>query len=74
MGDIEQELQELKNKIDEIYRQYNFFKNYKIICAILDKYNLTYIKLTKKEIANNSSTYIVEDHENEIHVYKESEV
>ena len=72
MKELEQELQEIKNKINEIERRYSFVKDYNLICAILDKYNLSDIKLSRKEVEKNNSVYISEHNEDEIHIYRES--
>lgn len=70
--DMQEELKEIKNRINEFERKYSFLDDYKMICAILDKYNLTDIILTPEELNNNKSIYIRENKENEIHIYKEN--
>ncbi|MBQ9607821.1 MAG: hypothetical protein IJV15_00080 [Lachnospiraceae bacterium] len=72
MKELEQELQEIKNKINEIERRYSFVKDYKLICTLLDKCNLSDIKLSREEIEKNNSIYIVENNDDEIHVYREN--
>ena len=72
MNELEKELQELRNKIDEIERRYCFQRDYKLICTLLDNCNLIDINLKRSEIEKNNSIYIVEQNENEVHVYRES--
>ena len=69
--ELEKELQELKDKIDDIERRYSFVKDYKLITTLLDKSNIVDITLTREEIENNNSIYIVENNYNEVHIYKE---
>ncbi len=72
MKELEQELQEIKNKINEIEKKYSFVKDYKLICTLLDKCNLNDIKLNREEVKKNNSIYIVESNGDEIHIYKEN--
>lgn len=69
--ELEKELQELKDKINDIERRYSFVKDYKLITTLLDKSNIVDITLTREEIENNNSIYIVENNYNEVHIYKE---
>lgn len=59
MYDIEKELQELRNKIDEIEKKYAFVTNYQLITAILNKLNIDELEITGEEL-NNNIMYIVE--------------
>ncbi len=69
---LEQELKEIKNKLNEIERRYSFQNDYKLICTLLDKCNLTDIKLKRSEIEKNNSIYVVEVNDDEVFVYRES--
>ena len=73
MRELEQEFQEIRNKINEIERKYSFVKDYKLICTLLDKCNLSDIELKREEIDKNNSVYIVENNEDKIRVYRETE-
>ena len=70
--ELVQELQEIKNKINEIERRYSFVTDYKLICTLLDECNLSDIKLSREEIEKNNSIYIVENNGDEVRVYRES--
>lgn len=71
---VYEELKELKNKLDEIEKKYSFMYDYKLISAILDKLNVKEMKLSREEIENNNSMYVVINaHCNTVTVKKEDE-
>lgn len=57
---MEKEIEELKNKIDELEKKYSFMKDYKIICTILDKHGASKLELNIADVENNNSIYICE--------------
>ena len=68
---IDEELEELKQKIKNIENKYLFFKDYKLICAILDRYNLNNFEITYEELEKNNSIYIAERTNLGILIYRE---
>lgn len=62
---MEEEIKELRNKLDELERRYNFINDYKLICTLLDKLYIDKIELLIDEVESNNSIYMVQrDYEN----------
>ena len=62
---MEEEIKELRNKLDELERRYNFTNDYKLICTLLDKLYIDKIELLIDEVESNNSIYMVQrDYEN----------
>ena len=70
MEEFKEEIQELKNKIQEIETKYWFTKNYKIITTLLDKLNVEKIEIDKKDIENNYSEYLMTTEEDKVTIKK----
>ena len=68
---IAEEIEMIKQNIKNIKEKYLFFKDYKLICAILDKYDLSNFEITYKELENNNSIYIAERREDGIFIHRE---
>ena len=70
MEDFEREINELKNKINELEKKYFFINNYNMITSLLNKLNVTKIELNNEEITDKN-IYIVEREEDKIIIKKE---
>lgn len=69
---VEEELKELRSKLDEIEKKYHFMCDYNLVSAILNKLNVKEMKLSREEIENNNSMYVVINaHCNTVTVKKE---
>ena len=54
MEDFEREINELKNKINELERKYFFINDYDMITSLLNKLNITEIELNNEEITDKN--------------------
>ena len=70
MEDFEREINELKNKINELERKYFFINDYDMITSLLNKLNITEIELNNEEITDKN-IYIIQRKENKVIIKKE---
>lgn len=70
MEDFEREINELKNKINELERKYFFINDYNMITSLLNKLNITEIELNNEEITDKN-IYIIQKKEDKIIIKKE---
>lgn len=70
MEDFGREINELKNKINELERKYFFINDYNMITSLLNKLNITEIELNNEEITDKN-IYIIQKKEDKVIIKKE---
>lgn len=68
---MKEELKELRDKIDEIEKKYNFMHDYRLISTILDRLGVNNMIIPRKDIENNKSMYIAMNEIDRVIVKKE---
>jgi hypothetical protein len=66
-----EEIKELKAKIEELERKALFVQDYDLITTLLKKLNVDNIEISKEEMMNTHTTYIVERKEDKYIIKEE---